>query len=99
MSKSFRPSILDTCFATAWPRHRFVSFARTFGRAPVCSGARDRQSKGSKYAVSREQSSSIPQRGVPAPLVSAGRGAVTVAIYLLIFSVVAALIVRRCDLA
>ena len=42
---------------------------------------------------------SVPQRGVPAPLVSAGRGALTVAIYLLVFSVVAALIVRRRDLA
>jgi ABC-type transport system involved in multi-copper enzyme maturation permease subunit len=41
----------------------------------------------------------VPQRGVPAPLVSAGRGALTVAIYLLVFSVVAALIVRRRDLA
>ena len=41
----------------------------------------------------------IPQRGVPAPLVSAGRGALTVAIYLLVFSVVAALIVRLRDLA
>ena len=42
---------------------------------------------------------SVPQRGVPAPLVSAGRGALTVAIYLLVFSLVAALIVRRRDLA
>jgi ABC-type transport system involved in multi-copper enzyme maturation permease subunit len=42
---------------------------------------------------------SVPQRGVPAPLVSAGRGALTVAIYLLVFSVVAAFIVRRRDLA
>ena len=42
---------------------------------------------------------SIPQRGVPAPLVSAGRSALTVAIYLLVFSVVSALIVRRRDLA
>jgi ABC-type transport system involved in multi-copper enzyme maturation permease subunit len=42
---------------------------------------------------------SIPQRGVPAPLVSAGRGALTVAIYLVVFSVIAALIVRRRDLA
>jgi ABC-2 type transport system permease protein len=43
--------------------------------------------------------STVIQRGAPAPLVSAGRGALTLAIYLVAFSVVAALIVRRRDLA
>jgi ABC-2 type transport system permease protein len=43
--------------------------------------------------------STVQQRGAPAPLVSAGRGALTVVIFLIVFSVVAALIVRRRDLA
>lgn len=41
----------------------------------------------------------VPGRNVAAPLVSAGRGTVTLVIYLLVFSVISALIVRRRDLA
>lgn len=43
--------------------------------------------------------STVTQRGAPTPLVSAGRGAVTLAIYLVVFTVITALIVRRRDLA
>lgn len=43
--------------------------------------------------------STIPGRNVAAPLVSAGRGALTLAIYLAIFCIVPAVIVRRRDLA
>lgn len=50
-------------------------------------------------AVVRAFSSSVPQRGNPTQLVSSGRGAITLAIYLVVFTVVSALIVRRRDLA
>lgn len=43
--------------------------------------------------------STVTQRGAPIPLVSAGRGAVTLVIYLVVFTVISALIVRRRDLA
>ena len=43
--------------------------------------------------------STVTQRGAPAPPVSAGRGAVILAIYLVVFTVISAPIVRRRDLA
>jgi len=43
--------------------------------------------------------STVPGRNVAAPLVSAGRGAVTLIVYLLAFLVISAVIVRRRDLA
>jgi ABC-type transport system involved in multi-copper enzyme maturation permease subunit len=50
-------------------------------------------------AMVRAFSSTVPTRGNAAPLVSAGRGAITLAVYVLAFTVVSALIVRRRDLA
>lgn len=50
-------------------------------------------------AIVRAFSSSVPIRGNPTALVGSGRGAITLAVYLLVFTVVSALIVQRRDLA